>query len=338
MTRFLLVRLGALGDVVHAIPVAAALRRTFPDARIDWLVSPKYREFLELVRAVDHPVALEGSLLASIGALRRTKYDVAIDLQGLMKSAALARGSGAGRVIGFSPRFLREPLARLFYTERHEPAGAGMLEAGEAIHVVRANLSLLEPLGVPTAEPEFPIARPESAVARALAERAGGRYVVLNPGAGWPNKRWPAPRFGDLARAVHARYGLRSVVVWGPGEEDLAHEVVAAAGDAVELAPPTTIADLVAILGGAVLMVAGDTGPFHLAAALGTPVIGIYGPTRPDRNGPFSAADLTVSRHATCQCLYRRACRLETMCLAEIGVHEVLGAIERRFSLERAHA
>ena len=338
MTRFLLVRLGALGDIVHAIPVAAALRRAFPAARIDWLVSPKFRGMLDLVPVVDRPLAVDGRVLSAIRELRRSRYDVAIDLQGLLKSAALARSSGAVRVIGFSSRYLRERLARPFYTEVYDPGGGGIYDEREATHVVRTNLGLLTPLGITVTTPEFPIERPSSAVAREVVERMGGRYAALNPGAAWPNKRWPAERFGRLARLVRDRHGARSVVLWGQGEEPLARAVVASAGDAAELAPPTTIADLVAILDGAVLMVAGDTGPMHIAAALGTPVVGIYGPTRPSRNGPLSPSDVTVSRDAMCRCHHLRHCRLDTMCLLDIGVEEVLSAIERRFSLDATHA
>src|SRR5712691_3281525 len=136
MTRFLIVRLGALGDIVHAIPVAAALRRAFPDSRIDWLVSAKHRELLDLVPVVDRRLVIndrnEGaggaSLISAIGDLRQGHYDVALDLQGLLKSAVLARSSGAPRVVGFSSRYLRERLARLFYTEVYDPGGGGLFD------------------------------------------------------------------------------------------------------------------------------------------------------------------------------------------------------------------
>jgi ADP-heptose:LPS heptosyltransferase len=125
---------------------------------------------------------------------------------------------------------------------------------------------------------------------------------------------------------------LPSVVVWGPGEEALARDVATAAGDAALLSPRTSIADLVALARSASLFVSGDTGPAHIAAAVGTPIVGIYGPTRPSRNGPWSPDDVTVSRHAVCQCHHLRRCRLPTMCLDDIGVEEVLGAVEQRLA------
>jgi lipopolysaccharide heptosyltransferase I len=325
VNRVLLVRLGALGDIVHAIPVAAALRRAFPAARIDWLVSAKHRELLDLVPVIDRRLAIgDGAILDAVRGLRRARYDVALDLQGLIKSAMLARGSGARRVIGLSSRYLRERAARLFYTEVHEPAGPA--------HVIRLNLGLIERLGVTAGAPEFPIDQVESAVAREVGERTGRRYALLNPGAAWPNKRWPAARFAAVAIALRDRHALPSVVLWGPGEQPLAEEVVAAARGAALISPPPSVSDLVALARGAVLMLSGDTGPTHIAAAVGTPVVGIFGPTRPQRNGPWSPDDVTVSRDAICECHHLRRCKRSTMCLLDIGVDEVVEAIGRRLA------
>jgi len=338
--RFLIVRLGALGDVVHAIPVAAALRRAFPAARIDWLVSAKHRDILDLVPVIDRRLTVNDrgdasggmSRVAAIRELRAGRYDVALDLQGLIKSAVLARASGAARVVGFSPRYARERLARLFYTDVYHPGADGLYDPRETRHVVTINLGLLRVLGVTAADPEFPIAQVESEAARAASRQTGGRYALLNPCAAWPNKRWPPERFSMVAAELRARHGLMSVVLWGPGEEALAAAVVEAADGAAVLAAKTSIADLVALARGAALMVSGDTGPTHVAAAVGTPVVGIYGPTRPARNGPLSPDDITVSRDAVCQCHHRRRCRLERMCLLDIEVAEVMDAVDRRLS------
>jgi heptosyltransferase-1 len=342
VTRFLLVRLGALGDIVHAIPVAAALRRAFPTARIDWLQSAKHREILDLVPVVDRRLVIKDrgdatggrSMLAAVAELRRGRYDAAIDLQGLLKSAALARASGAARVIGFASTYLRERFARPFYTDVYDPGCRGIYDPQETRHVVRLNLGLLEPLGLTAVMPEFPIDHVDSDVARQVRERTGGRYALLNPGAAWPNKRWPPARFGAVAVALRDRHGLTSVVARGPGEDAIAEEVVAASKGAALVPPPTAIADLVALARGAALMISGDTGPTHIATAIGTPVVGIFGPTRPSRNGLWSPADVTVSRDAICQCHHLRQCRLETMCLMDIQIEEVLGAVERRLAAE----
>jgi lipopolysaccharide heptosyltransferase I len=348
VTRFLIVRLGALGDIVHAIPVGAALRRAFPDARIDWLVGAKHREILDLVPVIDRRLvindrpatssgraALNGgmSMLTAIRQLRQTHYDVVIDLQGLIKSAILARASGAPRVLGFASSYARESFARLFYTQTYDPGRGGLYHPRETRHVVEINLGLLTLIGIDAARAEFPIDDVESAAAREIRERTGGRYAILNPGAAWPNKRWPPARLAEVARAIRARHGLFSVVLWGPGEESLAREVVAGADGAALLVPPTTIADIVALSRGATLMVSGDTGPAHIASALGTPIVGIYGPTRPARNGPLSPDDVTVSRDAICRCHHLRRCVSDRMCLLDIEAQEVVGAVERRLAV-----
>ena len=335
MNRFLLVRLGALGDIVHAIPVAAALRRAYPSARIDWLVSAKHRPLLDLVPVIDRRLVVS-SVLGAIPELRRGRYDAAIDVQGLIKSAALARASGAARVVGFASRHLRERLARLVYTDAYDPGGPASFDRENSRHIVRWNLGLLEPLGIAAASPEFPIDTVTSSVARDVA--AAGPYALINPGASWPNKRWPAARFGAVAGTLASAHGLRAVVVWGPGEEPLARDVVAASNGGAVMAPATSIADLVALCRGARLMVSGDTGPLQLAAALGTPLVALYGPTRPARNGPWAPADITLSRDAVCQCVHQRRCTRQTMCLLDIEVDEAARAIGRRLAADARRA
>jgi lipopolysaccharide heptosyltransferase I len=348
--RVLIVRLGALGDVVHAIPVAAALRRAYPHARIDWLVSAKHREILDLVPVIDRRLVVNDrpstgsgqtadpasgtSLVAAVRELRRARYDIAIDLQGLIKSALLARLSGAPRVLGFSASYAREGLARLFYTDVHDPGRGGLYDARETRHVVDINLGVLALLGITGVRAEFPLETPSSAAARTIVEQTGGRYALLNPGAAWPNKRWPPDRLAAVAVELRERHGVASVVLWGPGEESLAGEVVAAARGAAVLSPKTTVGDLVAMARGAALMVSGDTGPTHIAAAVGTPIVGLYGPTRPVRNGPMSPLDISVSRDAICQCHHLRRCRLARMCLLDIAADEVIAAVERRLAAE----
>jgi lipopolysaccharide heptosyltransferase I len=335
--------LGALGDIVHAIPVAAALRRAFPDARIDWLVSARHREILDLVPVIDRRLVINdrsdagggAPLVTAVRELRRDAHDVTIDLQGLIKSAIIARLSGASRVVGFSKKYLREPAARFLYTDRHDPGGDGIYAPTETRHVVEINLGLLRPLGIVPGPAEFPIEHADSPAARAMLERTGGRYALLNPGAAWPNKRWPAGSLAAVARALRERQGLMSVVLWGPGEREIAEDVIAQAEGAALLTPQTSIADVVALARAALIMVSGDTGPTHIAAAVGTPIVGIYGPTRPERNGPWLPEDVTVSRANACECHHLRNCRRERMCLLDIDVGEVLAAVERRLAAPR---
>jgi lipopolysaccharide heptosyltransferase I len=326
--RVLIVRLGSLGDVIHAIPVAAALRNRYPQAEIDWAVDPRYVELLELVPSIDRRVPVDprklSNLFAALGELRRGRYDVVLDLQGLIKSAALARLAGAARTVGFPKPHLREPAARFFYTETPDP--------GSARHVIDKNLSLLAALDVPDRRVHFPLTIPRTATVESVTSRFGGRFAIVNPGAAWPNKRWPPDRFGALAAAVFREFGLRSLVLWGPGEQPLAARVVAASDGAAEAAPATTVADLVGICRQAALMVSGDTGPLHVAGAVGTPIVALFGPTFPERNGPWRPADVVVSRVAQCSCYYERRCRRGEACIDDISVDEVLAAVRQRLA------
>jgi heptosyltransferase-1 len=328
--RFLIVRLGSLGDVVHAIPAVAALKKRFPDAAIDWVVGPRYVDLVRLVTVVDRVIPFDprqGALAfpTMIRTLRRVGYEAAIDLQGLVKSAALSRMIGASRVIGFPRAHLREPLARFLYSETPDP--------GDAPHVIQKGIALMRALGVSESSIEFPLAVPRSSAAAVVAARFGSSaYALVNPGAAWPNKRWPVDRFGALAAAIRERRGLGSLVLWGPGEESMASAVVAASRGAAELAPPTTITDIAAIAKGASLMVSGDTGPLHIAAAVGIPIVALFGPTRADRNGPWSPSDISLSRFDQCVCHYERRCRRSEPCIDDISVAEVMAAVERRIA------
>jgi ADP-heptose:LPS heptosyltransferase len=183
----------------------------------------------------------------------------------------------------------------------------------------------------------FPIDIPHSEAADAVRSRVGGEpYALINPGAAWPNKRWPSDRFGALAAAMRDRLGLRSFVLWGPGEETLAEQVSGASGGAAELAPATAIPDLFAIARHARVLISGDTGPLHIGGAVGTPLVALFGPTLAERNGPWSTDDVVVSRTKGCVCLYRRRCRRGAPCIDEIQLPEVIDAVERRLSRRSA--
>ena len=330
--NILIVRLGALGDIVHAVPAAAALRHAFPDARIDWLVESKHRPIVDLVTCIDRVVPLERPSVAGwLDVSRRMQeiqYDVAIDFQGLMKSAVLARASGAPRVIGFSIWHLREKAARPFYSEIHRDT-----PTERADHVVRQNLALLQNLGVDDLTIRFPFAEVHSDALAEIRTTLGDNrpFALINPGAAWPNKRWPPERFGEVAAFLREIRDLPSVVLWGPGEEGLAGAVVERSDGAARVAPATRIADLLALSRAASLMLSGDTGPLHLAAAVGTPTVSLFGPTDPQRNGPWSADDVAVSRYGSCGCHYERRCRKSAWCLETIDVAEVTAAVQQRF-------
>jgi heptosyltransferase-1 len=325
--NILIVRLGALGDIVHAIPAVAALRRAYPGARIDWLVDAAHRPIVDLVTVIDRTIPLERPTLAAWTAalrlLRQTAYDLAIDLQGLLKSAVLARASGAARIVGFSIWHLREKTARPFYSDVH---------AAEGGHVITKNLRLLHVLGIDDSEIQFPLADVPSRALDDLRARipADREFALINAGAAWPNKRWPMERFGELAAFLRDACGLTPVVLWGPGEEALADRVVAASSNAAIAAPPTGVRDLVALARASSLVVSGDTGPLHIATAVGTPSVSLFGPTDPVRNGPYAPEDVTVSRFEVCGCHYDRQCHERDWCMDDIAVAEVCAAVQRR--------
>ncbi len=349
--RLLVVRLGSLGDIIHALPAVAALRRALPDARIDWLVDGKHQEIVSRVPAIDARIVLEGRTIAAwfnaASTLRARGYDAAIDFQGLFKSAILARASGAKRVLGFSIWHLRERGARAFYTET-SPAGARTSEPDGRTpeppnpepHVIRKNLRLAAQLA-PSIDPdgalEFPLAVPASGIVEDLKRGLDGApYAVLNPGAAWPNKRWPAERFGEVAAFLRARHGMRSVVAWGPGEKMIAEQAVGMSEGAAVLAPVLPLLDLMALLQGARLMVSGDTGPTHMAGALGVPIVAPFGPTSAARNGPWDPADIVLSKFDECVCRYQRTCRVpDRWCLGRLPAPEVMAAITARLGAAR---
>jgi heptosyltransferase-1 len=325
--RFLLVRLGSMGDIIHTLPAAAALRDSLPDARIDWVIDPKWTRLLEGNSTIDNVIALDRKdarqTLTAIGQMRAAKYSCAIDFQSLYKSALIAFASGAPRRIGFQSSYAREGLAALFYTDRLNPRGA---------HKVEHNLTLVEHAGAKISRPRFPLVihpQDEEITARELAQSNLKEFFVLNPGGGWRSKCWPAARYGELHRELVKRYGWRGVVSFGPGEESLAQEVISAAGDPAPVAIPLGIGPLMALMRRAKFVVSADTGPLHLASALDAPVIGLFGPTDPSRNGPFSADDVVVRNPRDSVTTYRRGKSYSDSMLS-ITVDQVVDAVERR--------
>ncbi len=304
--RLLIVRLGAMGDILHALPAVTALRKAHPGWIIDWVVEPRWHSLLgapgSTVRdtASPHPrqplvdhIHLAATkdwrrnLLAShtrdlIAALRHSlrdaQYDVVLDLQGAIRSAMIGRMTGCHRFIGEAKP--RERAARVFFTERVITHGA---------HVIEQDVELAEAIAGDQLKPEppmLPVDLTSEAWADALlAPFAGRPAVLINPGAGWGAKRWPVDRYAEVAKSLIAR-GCTILVNAGPGEQHLADVIVKrTAGAAIPLV--VNIDQLIAITRRISLAIAGDTGPLHLACALCRPVLGIYGPTDPSRNGPF---------------------------------------------------
>ena len=283
--RFLVVRLGSLGDIVHTFPAVAALRASFRDSQIVWVTHPRWKFLIESSGLASEIWPVESRDLSSvrdvIRRIRNLAWHASIDYQGLWKSALLPFFGDARRRIGFSAKTIREFGVPILYTDRVEPA---------TVHIAEQNGELSRGAGAQNIAGSFQLqipAQDQDEVVSCLQRAGIQRYVVLSPGGGWRSKCWPAERFGALAHRIRDSLGLRCVVNIGPGEDDLATALQGASGSAEPLFYKAAVGPLMALLCGAACIIGGDTGPLHLAIALGTPAVALYGPTDPARNGPY---------------------------------------------------
>jgi lipopolysaccharide heptosyltransferase I len=329
--RILIVRVSAIGDVIHGIPVLCALREAFPGAFVGWLVEGHMGDLLEGHPALDELIRVPRrwwksprEIWLKRQRLRELRFDISLDLQGLSKSAITAWLSGAPRRIGKAGVDGRE-LSKWFNNELIEASGK---------HVIEYYLSMLRPLGITTPMVQFNL--PEfDADARAaesfLRERglSGRRYAVLNPGAGWPSKIWPAVRYGAVARHLGRVHAIPSMAVWGTKHEmTLAERMVECGARHVHLAPPTTMRELGAICRRAALFVGSDTGPMHLAAAVGTPTISLHGPSRAEWCGAYGPKNIRLQvRYEAGSSLERRTA--DDAAMQEITVKMVCDACDQ---------
>jgi heptosyltransferase-1 len=357
MAKILIVRLGAMGDILHALPAVTGIRAALPDATIGWLVEERWSELLtalgrkaspnivspqkpvvNLIHTVDtkrwrqrffRPAATT-EILGALKRVRKVDYDFALDFQGAIKSAFSAQVSGASTVAGFVDP--RESAARFFYSQKVSRSGDHVIEQNHALaaHALKQCLNGQE-LTLPA--PQLPVGPQGEAWADAEINRLGiASFAIVNPGAGWGAKQWPAQRFGQVAQAL-AVHNVKTLVNVAEGEEDLARAVVeASGGNAFELR--CTIGQLIALTRRARIFLGGDTGPLHLAAAFGIPVVGIYGPTDPVRTGPFGTKSIAL-RHPESQTTFSHH-RAPEEGLLQISVEEVVSAA--RFLLGSNHA
>ncbi len=299
-----------MGDVIHALPAVSALRKALPDATIGWVIEERWSELLcAKGYPLEGPVSKQRpfanrvhcvrtkqwrkSLLApatwadlrgSLGEIRRARYEAAIDFQGAIRSAVIARWSGAGQIVGFAAP--RERPAQWFYNRKIYT---------EAAHVIEQNLALSAEWTGGTSAPDALLPRDPAAEAwcdRYCKENNVSRLVLVNPGAGWGAKQWPAERYGNVAREL-ARDGSTILVNYGPGEQELA-KAVETGSDGSARSVQCSLSELIALTRRATLFLGGDTGPLHLASALKVPVVGIFGPTNPARNGPFGVHSIVL--------------------------------------------
>jgi heptosyltransferase I len=342
--KILIVRLGSMGDVIHALPAVAALRQAFSGLQIGWVIEERWVELLCAPSAtlsgpvspqrplVDHVHAVNTfrwrSRMFSLvtrneirevkRALRTSQYDAVVDFQGALKSAVISRWAKAPAIYGFAAP--REKIARRFYSEKVPTSGT---------HVIQQNFSLAEFFAqqklimTPPLLPRDSTA--ESKMEVWLKNHRVSKFVLINPGAGWGAKQWPAEKYGHVARQLSSE-GFGCLVNFGPAEEPLAKAVQQASGNTAQ-PMSCSITELIALTRRANLSIGGDTGPMHLAAAMGVPVVAIFGPTDPDRNGPFTDRKI-VLRNAASATSYSHHNNPDDG-LAKVSVEEVLDAAHK---------
>ncbi len=346
--HLLIIKLGSIGDIVHALPALAALRRALPGAELSWVVEERSAEILRGNEMIDNLIEVDTKSLRGgkvieeilidasrqVKDLRRFRFDISIDLQGLWKSAMIGKLSGAKRRFGFSKEGLREPSSRILLTDE--------VAVPSGIHVIRKNLALAGgAVGIDFSdtELEFPIATTDEHVAEADAiTKAAGteRFAVLNPAGGWVTKLWHAEKYGELADRIWQEHGLASIIVLGPKEAELGERAMSASRSGRATLAQPSLKGLYELLKRADIYVGGDTGPTHIAVAAGTPVVGIFGPTEWWRNGSPRAEDICVERNdIDCrENCHRRTCS-KWICM-DIDVETVANAVTKRLSARAA--
>jgi lipopolysaccharide heptosyltransferase I len=342
--RLLIVKLGSIGDIIHTLPSLAAIRRALPDAEISWVAEERSAEILRGSPMIDNLIEVDThsmrgrrmirGIIPSAGrqlkTLRQFKFDVALDFQGLLKSAMIAKLSGAKRRWGYARASLREPASRLLLTDT--------VNIPKHIDVYRKGLALVEralDIVVLDENFEFPIGTSAEYVAEAeaIVQAAGGsRFAVLNPAGGWVTKLWHAEKFGQLADRLWDEKGLVSIVVTGPKEAELAERVAANSHTGKLILTRPSLKGFYELAKRAGVYVGGDTGPTHIAVAAGAPVVGLFGPTEWWRNGSPNQDDICVERNdIACRIDCNRRTCSKWICM-DSDVETVFAAIERRLA------
>ena len=323
--RFLVVRLGSLGDIVHTFPAVAGLRNAFPRAEIIWLTHPRWTNLVASSGLATEIWPVDSRDLANvretISRIRAQHWNAAIDYQGLWKSAILPFLGGVQKRIGFSSQAIREFGVPILYTERVDPRTS---------HIADQNGELSLRAGAKTAVGPVKLQVDETHRQRVCSDLASAGiadYIVLSPGGGWRSKCWPAERFGELCQKIRAELNVRCVINYGPGEEALAASVKSASGNAEPIIYDGELGQLMALLQGAQCIVGGDTGPLHLAIALGTKAVAIFGPTNPARNGPYPPQPF-VLRDPDASTTHKRETETNAS-LLKISVAQVFDAVQR---------
>jgi heptosyltransferase-1 len=328
--KILVVKPSSLGDVVHSLPFLNAMKTRYPEAEIHWVIAGGLKGILEGHPMIDELIVINkddwkdlakagrtaGELRKLFRTLRNERYDIAVDLQGLLRSGLITMATGAPVRIGFEEA--REG-SRFFYNVR--------IRGGRETHAVDRYLKIAGALGCSDRDAAFPFPPPKglSGEAAKISELPG-EYAVIVPGARWDTKVWPAVNFGRIAAALP----WRSIVIGGGVDAAKADEVVKESGGrAVSLAGKTNLGELVDIMRKAVLVISNDSGPMHIAAGFNVPVVAIFGPTSPERTGPYGRGHIIVRSDEPCSPCFRKRCE-DLKCMKGITVAKVLEKIDNR--------
>jgi lipopolysaccharide heptosyltransferase I len=329
--RILIIKPSAIGDVVHALPVLPRLKKLWPNAKLSWLITPACASLVQRHPLVDEVIVFQRKKWARhwynpsilwdvalfIHELRRKKFDLVIDLQGLLRSGLMTLLTGAPRRVGFSNA--RE-FAPAFYNER--------IDCAWQEHAVTRYLKIASALGCPDGPAEFVFGVDDDD--RKYIETLippGTDYAVLLPGTNWNTKRWPVERYAALVGSLKERFGLEAAVAGASTDKKLATEI----RGKFDLTGKTSLRQIVALLERAKLVIGNDTGPLHVAAAMGVPLVALYGPTNPSRTGPFGRDDSVLRLNLPCSPCYSRTCSHRS-CMEWMKVESVLAVAQQQIA------
>lgn len=342
--KFLIIKLSALGDVTHTLPVLSALRKNHPHAFIAWMVEDRYQDLLTGNPDIDLLIPIRtkywrkninfktlSAVVGIIADLRKHRFDTVFDFHGLIKSGLIAFLSGSPDRVGFPARECKEPLSAWFTTRKGPAAKPGA-------HVVDRYLSLIG-VEVPENTAEFPIPLPEEAERSVThffdthPDLTAKPVIGINPGAGFESKLWNLDRFTALADRITSELSCAVLLTWGPGEEAKVRHIQEQARLQCWIAPPTSIIESAALYRRMALLISCDSGPLHLGAALGVPTVSIFGPTDPARNGPYGNKHAVICKTLSCSFCWKRKCPLQTReCMESVTTDEVFDAVKKSFT------
>jgi len=345
-SKFLIIKLSSLGDIIHTLPALETLRRKYPFARIDWLVEERFYDFLKENPLIDKIYLLRFRspvrknkwriFFKTIKLIKAKRYDVAIDFQGLIKSSFFTFLSGAKYRIGFMESDLRERQAKYFYN-------VVPTQSFEGGHIISKNLSLLSMIDIYENEAcsgrIFLQENDEKEIKEELKKRGIEKYYIVHPWAGWKSKQWDTNNYVELIKKVYQEYKIKAIITWAPHEYIIAKEFLNNCGEAALLSFTTSINKMIALIKNSLLVIGGDTGPIHIADALQKPLLALYGPTDPNRTGPINSKAVSIYHKIECSNCKKRTCPYNhKKCLSSISVDEVFENFNKLYNSIESHS